>query len=115
MSKICPKCGFENSLDNKVCRGCFHLLSDRPRQEARRDPPELKPPAPDPLSDLQRLRLIVNRARLILGLIFGAFLGLVLLLWELGSSTIAVWGIVHPILLMAACTGALVAVKREWF
>ena len=98
MDNPCPKCGFANPRGTNVCRcGYENAAGGNLAYDA---------------GPAQTIRTI----RLVIGLSVGVLLGMVLLLWELLGSNLTVWGIIHPILLIASCAGLLIAgYKWGWF
>jgi hypothetical protein len=104
MTTDCPQCGSDQPPAAKACHCGFVFASKDPTQEdmaAAKDRDESHPLLRLSLRDkLFSLRLIIGGSG-------GVICGILLLIWELSSSPVTVWGIIHPILLIIACLGVI--------
>ena len=113
VDRICPKCSFTNTLAAKVCRCGYSLRGEPGRDMSSTSNPQNSnsPVARVDPGEAQAIRTL----RLVAGLSVGVFIGIVLLVMEVSSSSVTAWGIDHPILLIVCCAGLLIAGKRGWF
>jgi hypothetical protein len=113
MDTICPKCGVANSSEAKICH-CGYDLPSKPTRNGFSTTDFQDSNSPIPLVDPGEAQTI-RTLRLVAGLSIGVLVGILLLVWELSSSSITAWGIIHPILVIVCCAGLLIAGKRGWF